>query len=187
MRRWGCLVLVPALLLAGRDARAQVRWDTGLQGGVSGRFLSSRPAGEAEPSIGPTFAAVAHVALVPLVRLGAYVDLDGSSVGVGATTVVRQIVSGGIDLRLMSPWPTGDWRTYLRTGIGEAGVIAHPSGGHFTEVPLALGVAYRLVAPVWLTAEAGVKLGFGFAGWDYGGGGDDVLDLYGMLGVAWGR
>jgi len=200
VRRAVALAVV-GFAFAGRDAAAQVRWDVGAGAGVAGRFVSLRPPGEGEPSAGPSFEAVGHVVIFPLVRVGAYVHVDESPLATTDANVTRDVVAGGLDLRLVSPWPQGKTRVYLRAGIGEADVVAPshltldrvsiPSAsGHFTEVPLALGIAYRPHPPFWLTAEAGARVGFAFGGGSYAAAtslGDDVVAVYLHVGVMWGR
>jgi hypothetical protein len=189
------------LLLASPRAQAQVRWDVGVSGGAAARFLSSRPAGEGEASAGPSFEAEGHIVVFPLVRVGAYLHFDESPIAGNGFDVTRDVVAGGLDLRVGSPWPHGNARVYLRAGIGEAGVGVPSrtafggervpgSGGRFTEVPVALGVAYRPYSPFWLTAEAGARVGFAFGGAAYGAGGsvgEDAAAVYGCVGVMWGR
>jgi len=186
------------VVFGARDAAAQVRWDVGVAGGAAARFLSARPAGEGEASAGPAFEAEGHVVVLPLVRVGGYLHFDESAVAGAGYDVTRDVFAGGLDLRLVSPWPRHDVRVYLRAGIGEAGVRtpAHGSAdassttaGYFTEVPLALGIAWRPDPPFWLTAEAGARVGFAFGGATYGAAsvGEDVVAMYGTLGVMWGR
>jgi hypothetical protein len=200
VRRGVALLALLGIAFTSHEAAAQVRWDVGGGVGVAGRFLSSRPAGQGEPSVGPSFEAEGHVVVLPLVRVGAYLHFDESPVA-GSANVTRDVFAGGLDLRLVSPWPRGNARVYLRAGIGEAGVTAPPhlslttdsissTSGHFTEVPLAVGLAYRPYAPFWLTAEAGARLGFAFGGTTYGADaslGEDKVAVYGTVGVMWGR
>jgi hypothetical protein len=186
------------LSIVASDAAAQVRWDVGVGTGATERVLSSRPAMASEPSAGPTFEAEGHILVLPLVRVGGYLHFDESAIVSGAFDVTRDVFAGGLDLRLVSPWPRRDVRVYLRAGLGEAGVRLPPHGapnafatttGYFTEVPIALGIAWRPYSPFWLTAETGVRVGFAFGGAAYGRAsvGDDVAALYGTVGVMWGR
>jgi hypothetical protein len=192
------LGVVAGLAFVGRDAAAQVRWDVGVAGGAAGRFLAARPPGEGEASAGPDFEAEGHVVVLPLVRLGGYLHLDESAVAGAGYDVTRDIFAGGLDLRLVSPWPRRDVRVYLRAGIGEARVWMPARGGaearaaaagYFTEAPLALGIAWRPYPPIWLTAEVGARVGFAFGGATYGAAsvGEDLAAVYGAVGVMWGR
>ena len=164
------------------------------------------------PGFGPAVEAAAHVVLVPLVRVGLYLQYDASPIS-GQDT--RDVFSAGLDVRVLSPWPRGDLRGYARAGVGEVGTYAsaHVStgdrgftgfrfvpgaDGSFTEAPVAIGVLYRVAPPVWFAAEVGARVGFAFAGGAYSptssshGGtcptsGDDTLAVFADLGVMWGR
>lgn len=177
------------MLLVPTEAYAQLHWDVGGEAGVMKRFLTSRDTGQADAGFGPVFQLQGHVAILPLLRAGAYLAHDISPVtGIAA----RQITSAGIHLRLSSPWPRDPWRSWVYAGIGYAGVYApsyrttlhlsaDPSqpgtdanvqgaGGGFLEVPLGLGVAYRLRRPWELMAELGTRIGFAFSGSVYSSG-----------------
>jgi hypothetical protein len=197
-KRGGALVGGAAsLLLRPEAARADVRWDLGLEEGAQKRVLVSKPAGGEDAEVGTTLDVVAHVSLVPLVRLGLYGHYDVSPLSDGAG---RDVFSGGIDARVLSPWPQGPLRLYARLGVGEAGttVLSHeaPGGsfvgaasGVFTEVPIALGLQYRVDRRLALNAELGTRLGLGFAGTAYGApsSGDDIVSVFLAAGVSWGR
>jgi hypothetical protein len=201
VKRAVALLILMGLALESHEAAAQVRWDVGGGVGVAGRFLSSSPAGQGGPSAGPAFEAEGHIVVFPLVRVGAYLHFDESPVAGNDANVTRDVFAGGLDVRLVSPWPEGDTRLYLRAGIGEAGIVApshlpltadsgSSTSGRFTEVPLAIGVAYRPYPPFWLTAEAGARLGFAFGGTTYAADaslGEDKVAVYGTVGVMWGR
>jgi hypothetical protein len=176
-------LIVLGTLLFPAGAYAQLHWDTAVQAGAMKRFLSSRDSGVPDAGLGPVFQLEGHIAIFPLLRAGAYVTHDISPVdGISA----RQISSVGLHLRLGSPWPRDPWRTWAFAGLGYAGTYApsyHTSlrlssdptqpatdasvqgaGGGFFEVPLGVGVAYRLRKPWELMAELGTRLGFGFSG-----------------------
>jgi hypothetical protein len=211
-RRAAGLALALALLARVDLAAAQVRWDAEIQEGAQQRIQTSTTPGGGPIGVGPMLEASGHVALAPLVRVGLYVQYESSPVsGQGA----RDLVSGGLDVRLFSPWPRGRVRTYARVGIGESGTFSSAysmnagavgsratfvggASGAFTEVPVALGVMYRLTPPVWITAEAGLRAGFGFTGGAYDAtavehatvrpaGGDDSMAVLFGVGVMWGR
>ncbi len=185
-----------ALVGASTAAAAQVRYDAELEEGVARRVLASRPPSGGDATFGPYLDGEVHLALAPLVRVGVYAHYETSPVS-GADT--RDLASGGLDARIAVPWLRGDVRGYLRVGLGEAGVFASGYGGRrfvaastgsFSEVPLALGVAYRVYPKLAFTGELGARVGFGFGGGAYsaaGATGDDVLAVGLALGVAWGK
>jgi hypothetical protein len=175
-------VALLACLAWGRNASAQLRWDVEAQGGLQRHALTSKPPGTSDADVGPLVEASGHVALIPLLRVGLYGAYQSGRVPSQATT---QLFSSGLDLRLLFPWPRGDYRVYARAAIGE-GVMyapAHPpvaaASGSFTEVPVALGFAYRVHAPLWLTAETGARFGFASR--------DDNVAGYLDFGLMWGR
>src|SRR5947207_2654049 len=90
-----------AVVFAPGDARAQLHWDAAVQGGVVKRFLSSKAAGTDDASFGPGLELHGHVALIPLLRVGAYVAHDASPAGSNGT---RQITSFGIRAKGAVPW-----------------------------------------------------------------------------------
>jgi hypothetical protein len=116
--------------------------------------------------------AYGHVAIVPLVRAGLYVAEDVSTApGLPA----REITSGGLHIKLIPPLFSGRWRAWLAAGFGYA-VVHAPAGGGYFEVPVGLGVGFRVRRRVELTGELGARFGFGSTGGAYGAGtpGDDT-------------
>jgi hypothetical protein len=191
------------LALISRTAGAQLHGDVGLEAGVEERE---------DAGVGPTFGLSAHVALLPLLRAGAYVSEDISPVKAKDT---REITSAGLSLRLLSPWPRGALRTWLGVGFGYASVYAPsyvetlPSGatatvesawGGFFEAPLGIGASLRFARSWELVVEAGARIGFGFTGSMYNPGstvtssgsspqaqpaaGDDSLGVFLAIGLA---
>lgn len=178
------LVVLATLALttfATRSAQAQVHWDASAQIGGMKRFLSSRPAGGDDASIGPAGQLTAHIALLPLVRFGAYVGHDISPMGDERGT--RDITFGGLRAKVMSPWPRGRLRAWAFVGFGYAGTyqrssttivtqadgsttagLVHGAGGGFLEVPLGIGASYKLRKPWELCAELGFRVGFAHHG-----------------------
>jgi len=185
------------MVLLAREAVAQVRWDVGASEGVVGRVLAERPPGQGEARPGMALELVGHAAVYPLLRVGAYGHFDVSAVAAPGAFVARQMAAGGLDLRVLSLWPRGQFRAYLRVALGEACSFlpSHAAGapateGYFTEVPVGAGLAYRIHPPLWLTAESGARIGFAFGGAAYGAGvsvGRDVVAGYATIGLAWGR
>jgi hypothetical protein len=185
-----------ALLLVPSIARAQVHWDAAAQVGVMKRVLGDRPAGGEDAGFGPVGQLTAHVALLPLVRVGGYFGHDISPMG--GVTSARDITFGGLRAKLMSPWPRGALRAWLFVGFGYAGTYArstsaprvfpgdaanpavtsdatvHGAGGSFFEVPFGLGASYKLRKPWELCAELGMRAGFGHTGSVYEAPGPEV-------------
>jgi hypothetical protein len=179
-------LLVASASLAPREARAQLHADASAQIGVEKRFVADAPPGAGDPGFGPAGQITVHVALLPLVRAGAWIAHDVSPMP--DPVAARDVTSGGARLKLMSPWPRGDVRAWLFAGFGYAGVYARSyattvqvptglsgqstptpgvvqgAGGSFFDVPLGLGASYKLRAPWLLVAELGCHLGFGHTG-----------------------
>jgi hypothetical protein len=171
---WSSMLLVTA-------ASAQVHADIDLEGGTSVRFLSGRPDPAARnPDPGPTLVLSGRVALFPLLRAGAYVSHDFSPIS-GADW--REITSGGLSIRLLSPWPRRALRIWLGAGFGYAAAYA-PSystamarteqtpvtalisgtAGGFFEVPMSLGASARFSPRLELVGDVGARIGLGFTG-----------------------
>lgn len=159
---------------------ANVHWDASAQLGVDKRFVVDRPAGVGDASFGPSGRLAAHVALLPLVRTGAYASYDLSPSG-GAT---RDVVAGGLRVKVLSPWPHGAMRAWLFVGFGYAAVFARgytgdvaaasgafvpgarvsAANGHLFELPFGIGASYKLRKPWHFSAELGARYGFGHGG-----------------------
>ena len=175
------------VVLATSPAGAQVHWDASAQVGFMKRNLVDRPMGSVgrDATFGPAGQLTGHVALFPLVRLGAYLGHDISPFQGDASA--RDITWGGLRAKLMSPWPRGDARVWVFFGFGYAGVyqrststtvgfpggpggfavterVVHGAGGGFFEVPFGLGASYKLRKPWELCAELGARAGFGHSG-----------------------
>ncbi len=169
------LLLVASGLLLGRPAAAQLHWDASAQAGVMKRVLANRPDGAPDAGFGPVVQLQGHVALFPLVRLGAYFGHDISPMG--GDLSARDLTWGGIRAKLMSPFPRGAFRAWLFAGFGFEGVYARSTlrpglqiqgaGGHFLEVPFGLGTSYTFRKPYALCAELGMRTGFAHAGSAY--------------------
>lgn len=176
--------IVTSLLVASRDAGAQLHWDASAQVGAQKRFLSSRASGTDDAGFGPIGQLTGHVALIPLVHVGAYFGHDISPV----QETARNITFGGLRARGMIPFVRGPLRAWVFVGFGYAGVVqqsfdttvtkadplggpptqhaghAESAGGSFFEVPFGLGGSYKLFKPWELVAELGARAGFGHTG-----------------------
>lgn len=171
-----------------RPAAAQVHWDAAVHGGVARRVLSG---GVGDGGFGPHLALDAHVALLPLLRIGAYGSFDVAPTNDSAPA--RDVVAAGLHVKGYAPFVRGDARAWLGVGFGYASVygpsyhttlaltpdngativptdalVAGAGGGHF-EIPLSLGLAWRFRKPWQLIFQAGALLGFGFTGSLYDG------------------
>jgi hypothetical protein len=178
------LTVALSIVLFAREASAQLHWDASVQVGAMKRFLAERPSGGGDVGFGPTAQLTTHVALLPLLRVGAYVAHDISPLpGDGSA---RNITAGG--LRAKGVFPLGPQaRAWAFVGFGYAGVfqqsyettIAMPTGagtiearavrveeagGSFFDVPFGVGASYRLRKPWELCAELGARTGFGHVG-----------------------
>jgi len=182
MRRFSllaALVTLAALLFAS-SAEAQVHWDVGADTGVMKRVLTSRPSGGSDAGFGPIVGVHAHVALMPLLRIGAYLDGELSPTD---EPTARRVYSGGLRLKLTPPVaPTEALRFWVFAGVGYAGVYspayhtdlvirdannnvtkhgidASGAGGRFLEIPLGIGMGWRFRKPWELTFELSGRMG----------------------------
>ena len=176
-----CLVVV----LVAAPAHAQIRYDLGALATFQQRFLANTQAGASSVAEGGGLTLDGHVAIFPLLRVGAWVTGEVSepafgSAGGGAT---RELVSTGLRVKLVPPWPRGVWRAWFATGFGVTGIITDEAGGGFFEVPIILGASYRIRKPVVFLMELGTRLGFGFWGSNYTSGGTDVVSVALSLGI----
>jgi len=173
--RWSALLLAVSGVLAAPSAAAQLHWDAAAQAGIMKRVLVNRPSGGPDAGFGPVVQLTGHVALFPLVRVGAYLGHDISPMG--GDLSARDLTWGGVRAKLMSPWPRGAVRAWLFAGFGVEGVYARSTarpgaliegaGGHFFEVPFGLGTSYTFRKPYALCAELGMRAGFAHSGSAY--------------------
>ncbi len=173
--RWSALLLALSGVLAAPPAAAQLHWDAAAQAGIMKRVLVNRPSGGPDAGFGPVVQLTGHVALFPLVRVGAYLGHDISPMD--GDLSARDLTWGGVRAKLMSPWPRGAVRAWLFAGFGVEGVYARSTarpgaliegaGGHFFEVPFGLGSSYTFRKPYALCAELGMRAGFAHSGSAY--------------------
>ena len=127
------------------------------------RFTTGGDHGAPAPEVGPSVEVQGHVALVPMVRLGAYLATDLTPVSTGGP---RAFWEGGLHVRLpppLAPWP---WRSWLFSGFGYAyadDLGAHLPGGMLA-IPVGLGLGRKVSRRVLLFTELGAHFGFGFYG-----------------------
>lgn len=179
VRAWIVCGVVLGLVSTSRTSSAQLHVDVELEGGAEKRFLTGRPPLGEDPGLGPTFLLSTHVAVLPLLRAGAYVSHDISPI---LTSDTRQITAAGLSFRLLSPWPRGAFRGWLFANLGYAGayapsyvetlpapsdspnVMVQGTGGSFVETPLGIGGSFRFAQHWEVVVETGARIGFGFAG-----------------------
>jgi hypothetical protein len=190
-----------AAMIAPAAADAQVRWDAGLAGGVMQRFATgSEPAQPSvgAPTPGPVVQASAHVALVPMIRIGAYAAYDIAPI---EGRPARQIAEGGFRAKVTPPLLSSPWRSWAFVGLGyartyEPGFTASLPGsmppvqshvasavGGILDLPVGVGIGYRIRHPWELFSELGARIGLGFFGATLTGQDSFALSL--TVGVSW--
>jgi hypothetical protein len=171
--------------LRSTSALPQVKWDLAAEAGVVKRITTGGSSGASSPGVGPGFGVAGHVALVPMVRVGLYAAMDlAPAAGAGGGEIgQRNYWEGGLQLRLVPPLLPAPWRTWAFAGVGFAYTyaqsyeLAGPQGnvsvegvsGGMLDVPLGLGLGYRLMAPWSLFVQAAAHIGAGFYGPMYAG------------------
>jgi hypothetical protein len=172
MRRFALALPFAALawMAMASPAAAQVHWDMSAEVALEKRFLRSLPAGGNDAGFGPLFRATAHLALLPLARVGVYGALGLSPVSSGP---LRTQFGGGLEARLVPPLGLTNIHPSLFVGVGyirtvtpaydvvnaQGGYHTNPTSGGCLDIPLGLGATYRLRKPV----ELGLVLGTRFS------------------------
>ena len=98
------ILVAAALLLASRKASAQVRYDLGALASFQQRFLIDAPAGRSVAAEGGGLTLDGHVAVFPLLRVGAWATGEVSAPL--DSSAPREIFSGGLRLKIVPPWPS---------------------------------------------------------------------------------
>jgi hypothetical protein len=174
------LALFASVALTSRTAAAQTRWDMGAEAGAMDRIPTGGRSAATAPWPGPFAELHGHVALVPMVRLGAYVSEDLSEV---AGRPVRHFTEPGIRLKVTPPLLRPPWRTWAFVGLGYAlgyqpsyafgpgDPTAHTASqraagevGGILDLPFGVGVGLRVRAPWVVTAELAGRVGLMFTG-----------------------
>ncbi len=171
-RPLGLPILLGLLAVLGpSSAEAQVHWDLGAQLGARQRLPSERE-GPA-PGPGPMGQLQAHVALLPMIRLGPYLTHDISPTS-GAPA--RQTTEAGFRVKLTPPLLAAPWRGWVFVGLGYARAYtpSHPVASGSGQVPGAegtaldgafgVGIGARVRGPWVLFAELAGRIGLLFAG-----------------------
>ena len=167
-------------------AAAQLHGDISAQAGVMHRFMTDR-AGGADAGFGPVGQLTGHVALLPLVHIGAYFGHDLSPIPDVGDGGVRDITFGGLRAKVLFPWIRGRAHAWAFVGVGYAGVYARSyhvtvnvpddlggatrsasrvegAGGSFIDLPLGVGASYKLYGAWELTGELAGRFGFAHSG-----------------------
>jgi hypothetical protein len=173
------------VFLAAPRVNAQLHWDGNVQAGGAGRFFSGGSQGTSlAGSVGPLVAVEGDVALLPLLRAGLYVDYEYADTSEPAPP---SIVSFGARAKLMIPGYRSNVHWWLFTGFG--GVVLEAPGytkygivgplvgsqaadtavapaatGYFMEVPLGIGMGWRVRKPWEVVAELQGRFGFAKGG-----------------------
>src|SRR5258706_5883055 len=108
-------------------------WDVGAGAGVMHRVMTG--SGPSAAAQGPGIAGElrAHVALVPLVRLGPYLAYGVAPPG-GATE--RQIASAGPRARVSPPLVHRPWRPRAFAGLRYARALSPRARGRLLQIPI---------------------------------------------------
>jgi hypothetical protein len=137
------------------------------------RLPTGAAAGATSPEPGPVGEVRAHVALVPMLRLGPYV---GHEIGLLSGAPAREITEAGLRAKLSPPILALPWRSWAFIGVGYArayepshrlegsGDFVPGKAGGFLETRAGLGLGYRLDRTWELFAELGARFGLLFAG-----------------------
>ncbi len=136
-------------------------------------FMTGAAPGAATPLPGPVGEIRAHLALVPMLRLGPYLAHEIAPLS-GAPA--REITSAGLRAKLTPPLLALPWRTWALLGVGYARAY-EPShrlsgsddfvpgqGGGSLDLRVGAGVGYRLEKTLELFMELAGQFGVFFTG-----------------------
>jgi hypothetical protein len=137
------------------------------------RVMSGAGSAATPPDPGPTVELRSDVALLPLVRVGPYVEYDLVS-----GPIVRHTVEGGLRVKVTPPLFSRPWRTWISVGAGVADSIAEDhdvpgtgqprrvagAAGLIVDVPVGLGIGARVSEGWMVYAELAARFGIAFAG-----------------------
>ena len=161
--------------LASPFAAAQVRWDAGADVGVMQRVTTGAAPLAPSPEPGPVGELRAHIAILPMLRMGPYLAHEIAPLSAGAP---REITDAGLRAKVSPPLLALPWRSWLFVGVGYArayepshhlggaagGTFVQGEGGGFLETRVGVGLGYRLDRRWELFAELGGRIGLLFAG-----------------------
>jgi hypothetical protein len=162
---------------------AQVHWDAGGQVGVMQRIATGAGPGGASPEPGPVAELHAHLAILPMLRVGPYLSHDIAPLAGGRPS--RQVTEAGLRAKLSPPILSAPWQTWGFLGVGYArayepshtfafpepaelavpgGGVVPGQGGGLLEARVGLGLGYRLGRDWEPFLELGGRVGLLFAG-----------------------
>jgi len=171
-----------AFLVSPRRAEAQLHWDASVQAGGSARLFTNN-AGGLPGSLGPVFGLEADVALLPLLRIGLYGDYEYADTTEPSPS---SVVSFGARVKVMLPGDRNRVHWWLFTGFGAvdwtapsyvlsdqtsqaasgatAATTVPQASGYFFEVPIGVGMGWRVARPWEIVAELQGRIGFDMNG-----------------------
>lgn len=169
LRRAAPLAACLALGLVASPVHAQVHWDAAAGVGAGLRYAPG--ADHAWRDVGPVAQLAAHVALLPLVRVGAYAMYEI----VPSEPRAIDAFTGGLRAKVVLPTASAT-RPYAFVGLGYAHLsprdgdplpgpsVSTSRPGGYLEVPVGLGLSHQLRKPWGLFGELGARIGFGHHG-----------------------
>jgi hypothetical protein len=140
-----------------------VHWDADAQVGGSQRLTAGGDRGAPSPGLGPMFELQGHVAVLPMLRAGLYLEQDVSP---AQDAGPRTFWAGGLHARVTPPLLSSPWRSWLFAGVGVAYAYSkavHTDGG-MLDLPLGVGLGRKVGHSWMLFAELGVRFGALFYG-----------------------
>ncbi len=143
------LALAATLALASYThlAHAKAHWDGSALVGASVPFYP----GAEGLGLAPTMIVAGHVSALPLMRAGLYAQITDFHT---SNSTARKTLSGGLSLRIASPWRPSTLKVHLRTGFGIGGAWQSGASGTAFEVPLYAQVSGQLGAPPTMNPSA---------------------------------
>jgi hypothetical protein len=152
--RHTAITLAAAILTLSSLARAQTHWDVAAQAGVAERITAPHAPTRLP---GPIVEIHGHVALYPMVRVGAYGTFELSPT---SGLPDRFVYAGGGRVKLTPPWLPAPWHPWAFLGVGYAYEnIPHLGLSTSTvEVPLGAGLGRKVSGPWELYAEIAARL-----------------------------
>jgi hypothetical protein len=161
-RRCGvAIALGVAQLVLSWPARAQTHWDVGAQAGVSDRITAPHAPSRLP---GPTFEVHGHIALYPMVRVGAYGTFELSPT---SGFPDRFVYAGGGRVKVTPPWVPAPWHLWVFLGVGYSyeNIPRWRLSTSTVEVPFGVGLGRKVSGPWELYAELAARLEIAGLSW----------------------